>query len=90
MPVTQYDQPVYVLTCDNTECPNDEGIESTLDTDGYRRYFDSERAAREWAEANGWSLRPTLCPPCAADARDLADHNAEIAAAIGYAITPTP
>lgn len=29
MPITQYDQPVYVLTCDNTECPNDEGIEQS-------------------------------------------------------------
>lgn len=86
MPITQYDQPAYTLTCDRDDiCGNG----PAPDDDGYLHLFESDRAARDWAQASGWTANEhgVLCPPCAGEAQAEREQADEIAAAISYALT---
>ena len=85
MPVTQHDQPVYKLVCDNTDC-NSEGW-TALDPDDEIKYFDDQQHARSWGRVNGWEVGDTvLCPADAAEARDRREQADDIAAVVADAI----
>ncbi|MCX4801747.1 hypothetical protein OG594_08795 [Streptomyces sp. NBC_01214] len=90
MPITPHPKPVYSLTCDNDDCC----YLADIDGDG-RLYFESPEEARAWAFGWGWARDVTdstrlLCMNCAAEQAgtqsDLDHHNAEIAAAVQYAL----
>lgn len=88
MAIALYTQPVFTLDCDRCDYAADlEESEVTL--------FGSETEAREWAADNGWDTHPrkdsetVLCPGCKADDEDQAEQDAEIAAAVRYAVDNT-
>lgn len=95
MPINRYDHPVFKLTCDGC------GVDAEHD-DGMPWYFESRDGAAMWAHDFNWDGPwclnagiPTHCPDCAArkaeeKARAKSDeehHQAEINAAINYALT---
>lgn len=85
MPITQNTEPVYKLTCDNTDCTS-EGW-TALDPDDEIKYFDDQQHARTWGRANGWEVGDSvLCPADAAEARDRREQADDIAAVIADAI----
>lgn len=85
MGITPYTKPVFTLNCDRCDyfADHDES-EVTL--------FDSEKQAREWARDNGWNTAPrkdsesVICPGCNEEDETEAEQNAEIAAAMQYAL----
>ncbi|MFR0354126.1 hypothetical protein [Streptomyces sediminimaris] len=84
MPIAQHDQPAYKLVCSNDDCVSDDTI--ALDEHGSIRLFESQAAARYWAQDNGWDISAAtgvLCPADAAEARERRDQAEEIAAALG-------
>jgi hypothetical protein len=85
MPITQHDQPVYKLVCDNTDCVH--GDWTALDEDGRTRYFETRTDARDWGQLNGWQTRDTvLCPADAAEAREAREQADDIALAVREAM----
>ncbi|MEW2567680.1 hypothetical protein [Streptomyces sp. NPDC047070] len=88
MPISEHPRPIHTLTCDKSlSCTGDNDV--ATDTDGYTRYFDTPGDARQWGEDNGWDTPvngPVLCPADAAEARDQEHHQAEITAAVNYAL----
>lgn len=90
MPISVHEKPLYTLTCDVEDC----GYLADIDGDG-SLYFDSPDDAQKWALGFGWArdhadTQRLLCVPCAEEQAekqsDLDDHNAEIAAAVQYAL----
>lgn len=94
MAITRHNRPVFNLTCDTCG--------QTADHDGMPIRFDSRDSAANYAHDFGWDGpwclnpgEPAHCPDCAArkaekEAREKSDqehHEAEIAAAIRYALT---
>lgn len=93
MPISEHDQPVYTIACSLDHCTGPTEGTPAVDADGYVRYFDSERAAREWAETEGWSTgwgAGILCPTDVAELREAEDQAAEVAAAIQHAMGLRP
>lgn len=85
MPITQHDQPVYKLVCDNTDCSS--GDWTALDEDGDTKFFENQARAREWGGLNGWQVGDTvLCPADAAEAREAREQAENIAAAVADAL----
>lgn len=85
MPITQNDQPVYKLICDNTDCNSEDW--TALDPDDEIKYFDSPQSARVWGSANGWQVGDrVLCPADAAEARDRREQDEDIALAVREAL----
>jgi hypothetical protein len=86
MPITQQEEPVYKLVCDNTDCTSEDW--TALDADGEIKYFDLAQHAREWGRANGWEAGArVLCPRDAAEAREQREQAEDIAAAVADALT---
>ncbi|MEV1063418.1 hypothetical protein [Streptomyces sp. NPDC050263] len=96
MSIIKNTQPLYALTCDTERC-----AAVAEHDDGMPWYFQSRDAAAGWAHDNEWEGphilndgAPAYCPDCArnraeAEARTRSDrehHQAEINAAIAYAI----
>jgi hypothetical protein len=85
MAITQHDQPVHKLVCDNPDCYS--GDWTALDEDGRTRYFETRTDARDWGSLNGWQIGDrVLCPADAAEAREQREQAEEIAAAVADAI----
>ena len=85
MPITQIDEPVYKLVCDNTDCDS-EGW-TALDADDEIKYFTLPQHAREWGRSNGWEVGDrALCPADAAEAREAREQADNIAAVIADAL----
>ena len=85
MPITQNDEPVYKLICDNTDCDS-EGW-TALDPDDEIKYFDLPQHAREWGRLNGWEVGDrVLCPADAAEAREQREQAEDIAAVVADAM----
>jgi hypothetical protein len=85
MTITQHDQPVYKLVCDNTDCWH--GDQTAVDEDNRTRYFETRTDARDWGGLNGWQTDDTvLCPADASEAREQREQAEDIAAAITDAL----
>lgn len=85
MPITQHDQPVYKLVCDNPDCVHEDW--TALDPDDDVKYFNLLQHAREWGRANGWEVGDTvLCPADAAEAREQREQAEDIAIVIADAL----
>lgn len=85
MPITQHEQPVYKLVCDNTDCTS--GDWTALDEDGRIRFFETRTDARDWGQLNGWQVGDrVLCPADAAEARERREQAEDIAAAVADAL----
>ncbi|MFE0651011.1 hypothetical protein ACFVZH_20720 [Streptomyces sp. NPDC059534] len=93
MPIAKVDHPVFKLTCDTCELD--------AEHDGLTAYFTSRDSAASYARDfdwdGPWCLNPDIpihCPDCAAQQReqkaraqsDQEHHEAEIAAAVRYAL----
>lgn len=98
MPIRKHDRPVYNLACDTCDTVAEHD-------DGMQWRFDSRDSAASWAHDNDWDgpwclndCIPTHCPDCASrkadeEARAKSDqehHQAEINAAINYAMNEQP
>jgi hypothetical protein len=88
VPVTLYTEPLYTLTCDRCDYAADtEENEVT--------FFTSEYNARAWARDSGWSTSPrresesVICPGCVSEDEDEEMQDAEITAAVRYAMDNT-
>lgn len=87
MPITQQEEPVYKLVCDNAaDCDSEDW--TALGEDDEIKYFDSKQHAREWGRVNGWEVGDrVLCPREAAEAREQREQAEDIAAAVAEALT---
>lgn len=96
MPISRTNRPLYTLVCSTETCD----IVATHD-DGMPWHFESRDSAAGWAHDNNWDGPwclndgiPTHCPDCARQAAekkareesDREHHQAEITAAINYAL----
>ncbi|MFF7946980.1 hypothetical protein [Streptomyces griseorubiginosus] len=86
MPITQQEEPVYKLVCDNTDCTSEDW--TALDPDDEIKYFDDRQHAREWGRVNGWEVGDrVLCPRDSAEVREQREQAEDIAAAVADALT---
>ncbi|MFF7949094.1 hypothetical protein [Streptomyces griseorubiginosus] len=86
MPITQQEEPVYKLVCDNTDCTSEDW--TALDPDDEIKYFELPQHAREWGRANGWEVGDrVLCPRDSAEVREQREQAEDIAAAVADALT---